>query len=959
MGATYSPHRDGGGTLHFPSPTHIHRVDPSSALVQLRRSLSRSPSKGPTFRLVTSKSASPSPSSPLSPSPLSPQHPNPASLLSSTSLLTPSPLATPFPPSAKKNRSGVRRLSPPGIQSRSASLQRSPAKRALSDCTDSGNATPPSPIGCSAGAENGIPQASPEYKDAIDPSDSYFRRRKSDDYLSPHHTLGRRDRVTGYLSDYAVKSSPLKRSDGIMDFDLTNAQSPSAKRRSLHGASFSPDFDIFDHEAAASALGQSEAQSNSDGSKFDPPIFLDHSGVFSAMPKRTSSLRKTTLQQRYEKPLSGRPKSNVDSTFALNTPGISSSKGRQRMSLDNVLPPMPRDSPFSSQGNLPNASVHPIPHQRKDPHILGPPTAQRHPLSRTITQSSSNSSLAEDSPTHVPIHPAEPRKPSVDFSKSLPVGANRPGTRAPAAMGNTMTDTSSSSTSFATPENYKLAKPLPAAFMSTGLISKRNKDMNVDQSDFQGSLASMPDTPCKRPTSLVPAVSGPGLDSAISKPRHGRHSLHSFGTPSTPFNPHVARPSLGNFAKGSSIFGSSFGNGNLARRGSFVSTDGEDTSQSPSGNLDSQSSTDLDIPPTPTKQVLGSSLTQPRSGFSDSRDEVDPHTVNDIEPLETSDNQSPQSEQCRKSTPTHTPGGSVDGDSDSIMEDSPSTTLRFKSLNAISSFSKRPQFLGHSRSPTPLSRKTLSVPFLHSRNMKTKPSPLSPASPRFDRIEPKSPQTPQGSMLPPDPSGLSISARGDGHPIHNFSNNSLFLPATPTTSRDQVSLFGKSRTSITPVHGPAQAEVDACLLSKFGKVDIIGTGEFSQVYRVTQKSNTSLVGGYFSQAPTQGSPKTPMPSQVWAVKKALRPFIGPKDRQRKLQEVEVLKQLGRADHTVELVESWEENSYLYIQTEFCEEGSLDLFLDQVGRKARLDDFRIWKIMLELSLVSLFPLLCEV
>jgi len=954
MGATYSPHRDGGGTLHFPSPTHIHHVDPSSALVQLRRSLSRSPSKGPTFRLVTSKSASPSPSSPLSPSPLSPQN-----RANSASLLSPSPLATAFPPSVRKNRSGTRRLSPPGTLSRSTSLQRSPAKRALSDCTDNGNATPPSPIGCSAGTENGTLQASPEYKDATDSNDSYFGRRKSDDYLSPHHALGKRDKGTGYLSDYAAKSSPLKRSDGIMDFDRTNLESPSAKRRSLHGASFSPDFDIFDHEAAALAHGQPESQGTSEGPKSDSPNFLDHSGIFSAMPKRTSSLRKTTLQQRYEKPLSARPKLNMDSTFALNAPAVPSSKSRQRMSLDNILPPMPRDSPFSSQGNLPNASVHPISHQRKDLHILGPPGAtQRHPLSRTITQSSSNSSLAEDSPTHIPIHHAEPRRPSVDFTKSLPLGVNKPGAREPAPMGNVTANTPSSGTSFATPENYKLAKPLPAAFMSTGLISKRNKDINVDQLDFQGSLTSMPDTPCKRPTSLIPAVSLPGPDSAISKPRHGRHSLHSFGTPSTPFNPHVARPALGNFAKGTSIFGSSFGNASLTRRGSFVSTDGEDASQSPSGNIDSQSSTDLDIPPTPTKQVLGSSLAHARPGFTSSRLDFDSQTVNDAESLKTSENQSPQPKQCCKSTPTHTPGGSVDGDSDSIMEDSPSTTLRFKSLNAISSFSKRPQFLGHSRSPTPLSRKSLSVPFLHSRNMKAKPSPLSPASPLFGRIEPKSPQTPQGSMLPPDPSGLSISARGDGHPIQNFNSSSLFLPATPTASRDQVSLFRKSRTSITPVHGPAPAEVDASLLSKFGKAEIIGTGEFSQVYRVTQKSIPSLIGGYFSPAPTQASPKTPLPTQVWAVKKSLRPFIGSRDRQQKLQEVQVLKALGRADHTLELIESWEESCHLYIQTEFCEEGSLDLFLDQVGRKARLDDFRIWKIMLELSFVSSFQSPCR-
>lgn len=52
---------------------------------------------------------------------------------------------------------------------------------------------------------------------------------------------------------------------------------------------------------------------------------------------------------------------------------------------------------------------------------------------------------------------------------------------------------------------------------------------------------------------------------------------------------------------------------------------------------------------------------------------------------------------------------------------------------------------------------------------------------------------------------------------------------------------------------------------------------------------------------------------------------------------------------VEFFDSWEDHGHLYIQTEFCEEGTLDLFLIQEGTKGRLDDFRIWKIVSEVSL----------
>jgi mitosis inhibitor protein kinase SWE1 len=157
---------------------------------------------------------------------------------------------------------------------------------------------------------------------------------------------------------------------------------------------------------------------------------------------------------------------------------------------------------------------------------------------------------------------------------------------------------------------------------------------------------------------------------------------------------------------------------------------------------------------------------------------------------------------------------------------------------------------------------------------------------------------------------------------------------------------------MTPSHGPAPVEVDLVLTSKFDKVELIGTGEFSQVYRVTQKQELKCTHSYFSLPLSRTSPMTPLPDRVWAVKKSRNPYIGPRDRQRKLQEVTTLKALGQSDHTLQLFDSWEDKSHLYIQTEFCEEGSLDLFLDQVGRKARLDDFRIWKIMLELCLVGL-------
>lgn len=931
MVGSYSSHGDAGGTLHFPSPTHIHHVDPASAFRQLRRSLSRSPSKGPAFRLVTSKSTSPSPSSPLSPS----REPPPnrsisASLLSPTHMSSTSPLAFPYPHSARKIRPATRKSSPMRNSSRSHSTQLSPRKRTLSDSRNNGNATPQSSAGSSDDQENRTERSVSPVGDPM--PDVVFKSNTPPPDSSPF-APARATRKFEKGNSWGAKSSPLKRSDGIMNLDQANPGSPSRKRRSLHGGMFNTDFNIFDHEAAFE-----------EPSTTDSTMSLDTSAPFdhlSAVPKRTSSLRRTTLQQRHDKPLFARLKPNTDLALDFATPGQASHKSRPRMSLDSVLPSMARDSPFSSQGSLPNASAHPMSqHGSKQNGSSQTSQPQRHPLSRTISQSTSNSSMAEDSPTHIPIRQPEQRRTIVDFSKSLPVGAARPSSR----DGESSSSQASSGTSFATPENYKLVKPLPAAFMSTGLISKRHKNVEDTQAGFGASKNSMPDTPCKRHSlAEIPSPSAPG-ENTVAKAHHARHS---FGTPSTPFNPHTTRLAPETFGKGVSIFGSSMG-GSLRRTSSFLNTDIEDL-QSPPRQGDSQSSAECDIPPTPTKQagISGSAHQTPFGGSATCKDFAGPGFGASVG-VKT---ESSHHEQDCKLISIGTTLGSVDGDSDGLMEDSPSTALRFRNFSSMTRSFTHSRLLRNVKSPTPL-RKTSSLApdFLSSRS-KAKPSPLSPASPLNDRIPRLSPHTPKGSMIPPDPSGLSISAHANEQlrPITaSASTASMFPPATPTAPRDSFTSFNKSTSSITPSHGSAAVEVDPVLTSRFDKVDLIGTGEFSQVYRVTQKQELKSSHSYFTIPQARTSPRTPLPDRVWAVKKSRCAYIGQKDRQRKLQEVNTLKALGHSDHTVQLFDSWENKNHLYIQTEFCEEGSLDSFLDQVGRKARLDDFRIWKILLELS-----------
>jgi len=929
-----------GGALTLPS--HVDHVDVSSAVRSLRRSLSRSPSK--SFRLVA-KSPSSSPKSPLSPCPLSPrrsssQPANPGT--PSNPPHTPSPLAVPFPPSAKLAlRSSTRsKTAPARTTSRTRTSPRSPIKRVLSQASDSGNATPTTSSSPAGGQENSKSTSPSERRSFERASKTTLNSDMSAPVNPALSRLGGDGSNDGHTA--SSTSSPLKRSDAIMNLDQASLGSPVAKRRSLHGsANFGHDFNVFDQGPSSPSTNFDIHDDSNHEYELSTASFASEppATAFTSMPRRSSSLRKSTLQQRHgEKTSWGRrhaaqvlaAQQLANAAPELSTPNPT--KNRPRLSLDQFMPPLPRESPFSSQGSLPNASM----------HVVNQPTHQPHPLSRTITTSSSSSSIVDESPTHMPVHFGEQPRPKLDFSKSLPAGSLRPFCLEE--------HSEESSGAFSTPQNYKSVKPHPAAFMSTGLISKVNRHPEEQQLPRGIGKGNVPDTPCKKHVNVFATYPSLIPGSAIARARHIRHS---FGTPSTPFNPHGSQNSAEIFAKGTGVFGSAFG---VARRGSFLSVDGDEISGSPDAKgEEGQSGIDIELPPTPTKQALAPSLPgQKQNNGSPSNHRGLPAST--------------PSTGCglpKKITRTNsklnlfTKPSNRDGeDSDALMDmnDSPTTANFRVSVKPAPMSTFHPS--GSHRSlrplPAPLMLQSLTTPF-SSPSCKpgfAKTVYVAPATPleRIDFFERLSPRTPQESMLPPDPSGLTISHPRDKQAAKTGANStSMPPPATPTAGRDYFSKIGSRRLSTTPVSAFAPSDIDESLSSRFEKIELIGTGEFSQVYRVNQTTAPQDVAKTFSRG---RSPPTPMMEQVFAVKKSRQPYQGVKDRQRKLQEVNILKALGHSDHIVHLIDSWEEKNYLYIQTEYCEEGSLDLFLSDVGRKGRLDDFRIWKIMLELSQVRI-------
>ncbi|KAM0239824.1 hypothetical protein ACHAPO_002798 [Fusarium lateritium] len=875
-----------GGTIALPSPTHAHHIDVTSAVRTLRRSISRSPSKF----LTRSSPQSLSPESPHQTSPQSPsQSPcrrfgatpqNQHTLPSHTRSAPPNngilhPAFTPFRPNVRLSLRSAKagKTSPSRQLTRTRTSPRSPLKRALNTAPDSGNSLPampaPSVIDATGQENNALGATSPLTVSPEKRSSLHLEAPGS----SPTAFIKSLD--GHYEFQMVPNNGSLKRSDATMNLDQPSQESPVAKRRSLHGISVlgqNEDQNVFGSNMTSSQSFFIHEDASTEyeiagttGSPFRDPV-PSPTPTNSNVPKRSSSLRKSTLQQRYGERGSWGRRSG-ERQLAQMSAEYSPVRSRPRLSQDQFVPPaVPQESPFASTtpASKPPTFITDVDYESnplsttptsQPPSFAGadmgyehtpvsttpiskPPIFavdkghQPHPLSKTLTTSSSGNSLTEETPMYAPVARV-PAKSHI-FSRSLPLNATRP-TR-PNDMARAM----------ATPSQNHL---WVGAFNSTGLISKVNRN---PEEDADKKMAP-PDTPCKKHSNPF-ATFPPPAGSAMKKRVNNRNSFG--GVPSTPFsNGGVQGTNSNPFSrpgKGMSIFQRSASRG--ARRGSVLSLDGDENNLF-NDTLDFSTPMEGDAPPTPTKNTLTPSLSK-----------VSEHSF-----------ESPQD--------NHSP-----------------TANRI--LHA----------------PTPIFGN---------------PIPREATSSPLDGR--RTPQTPRESLLPLDTSRLSISQAGD-----SFSDN-MAPPVTPTAGRD---LRSSTSLLVTPVNiRTSNVDLDVSLSSRFEKVEQIGKGEFSLVYRVTQVDQQQMTFDDLIATPS----KSPAKGKVFAVKKSKQPFQGPRDRETKLREAEILKALSHSEHVVQYFDNWEHNYHLYIQTEYCEEGTLDKFLGNVGRGGRLDDFRIFKILQDLCL----------
>ncbi|KAJ6594050.1 kinase-like domain-containing protein [Mycena capillaripes] len=169
-----------------------------------------------------------------------------------------------------------------------------------------------------------------------------------------------------------------------------------------------------------------------------------------------------------------------------------------------------------------------------------------------------------------------------------------------------------------------------------------------------------------------------------------------------------------------------------------------------------------------------------------------------------------------------------------------------------------------------------------------------------------------------------------GRSASSSSSASTTMSVSPTGARYVPTVASAARPGTVRRLSDKSVERPGYFERAFEEIDELGSGEFGKVIKVRSRTRNNA---------------------EYAVKKSKR-FEGVRHRLRLREEVEILQHLtcgGVQPNVLTFLDSWEEDDVLYIQTELCALGNFARFLWEFGRVfPRLDEGRIWKIMVDLS-----------
>ncbi|GAA5952991.1 hypothetical protein JCM3765_003026 [Sporobolomyces pararoseus] len=500
---------------------------------------------------------------------------------------------------------------------------------------------------------------------------------------------------------------------------------------------------------------------------------------------------------------------------------------------------------------------------------------------------------------------------------------------------------------FFTPQNYKNVRPLAAAFLSTGLVSKRSRPrsnsvggapvFNLQQHLQQQLGESVVPKP-----SPVKSISADSIHEVATLPHPLVTSLSRPSMPDTPMKP------------------SSFVHPSALSNQTPAVVSSSPTNKTPTVSLDISASSGPDTSPTAmetgspigsggilnAQQTAALSLTAAEDASNEARESLSP-LANGRKPFQRG--ASPLSIQSQSPLSIHS-GGVESGELSPTVHASNTTGPRTSLSSAKSSLGRVRPALFRRRSSGQLSNEGsfLSTTFRSGSSSSSNRSALT-----IGETEPMTPtrastgKIGEGSQLlgtpseePPItpatanfPSQAPIPLATPYGPRASFPISVAELrhqPIAPTAGRPQY----KARHSSSTVVSLRQQELAApsWFETNFALLQNLGNGEFSDAWEVADHSR-------------QG--------QVYAVKRTKHAFSGSKDRLRRLEEVDILRLFSTAQnsspHLIALVDAWEQSGHLFIQTELCPGGNLAYWLEEYGREnEQLDEARVWKILTELT-----------
>ncbi|BGP16791.1 hypothetical protein JCM10213_002185 [Rhodosporidiobolus nylandii] len=550
---------------------------------------------------------------------------------------------------------------------------------------------------------------------------------------------------------------------------------------------------------------------------------------------------------------------------------------------------------------------------------------------------------------------------------------------------------------FFTPQNYKNVRPLAAAFMSTGLVSKRSRPRSDStsgapvfnlhqhlQQQLGAAEAAVPKgSPMKPPASALAAAPSPAAN---------EHPL-PFPLPN-PLLASLSRPSV---MPDTPVKRSAFvhpSTGQPPPTGTPAVAGGQQHSQAHSSPEDAQASPsaagiakDIGSPfgasgPLSSKKALALNLARglgatSAAGASAEDDTISPLGGNAHKSLQRSISPLSRHSTASNGSPS---AASVAGSHRSGIESgelSPSVRGSSRGSGMRSSLSRVRPAMFRRRSSGQLSNESGFLGGWQHRSGSSSSSggsaagtiaevePMTPTRSvggRFwegtqltdtptETLEepPITPATPGFPNLPPHPFGATSQstvflqplttphgAPRASFPLSHLEQRQHLLPLAQggATAESIGRPRFRVRYSSSTVLSLRQQEMSqpSWFETNFTVLRTLGNGAFSDAVEVADH----LRGG-----------------AVYAVKKTKNPFLGPKDRVRRLEEVDILRFFSqdeyRSPHLISLVDAWEQSGYLFIETELCPAGNLAYWLEEYGAAHEtLEEARVWKILAELT-----------